>query len=105
MSPIVDAISTHFGLQRQPASIVAMLHAAGGEFVNSRRLWEACDIPSRNGLSVQAHHIRVHGVAIEAVKGRGYRLTAVGLEQCRAALRAHAEHLTAAADELSRAAA
>lgn len=83
-----------FGLRPAPAELLIALFNAKGDLVPSPQLAKAA------GVSVGAVQFHVSDLraaleteALDCERGRGYRLTEVGLSECRAALWTMGEEL------------
>jgi len=86
-----------FGLTPAAAEILAVLHAAKGQTVTPE------DLASRAGVSPRAVGFHLFSVrqaleceGLDHEPGQGYRLSEIGLDECRAALLTLAEELRAA---------
>jgi hypothetical protein len=86
-----------FGLTPASAEILAVLYGAGGETVAPE------DLARRAGVSPRAIGFHLFAVrqaleceGLDHAPGQGYRLSEIGLDECRAAIRTLAEELRAA---------
>ena len=86
-----------FGLTPAAAEILAVLYAAKGRTI------QADDLARTAGVSPKAVGFHLFSVrqaldceGLDLEPGQGYRLSEVGLDECRAALRTLAEELRAA---------
>lgn len=86
-----------FGLTPAAAEILAVLYGAKGRLVTSEELAkEAAVSPRSIGFHLFAVRQALECEGLDHVAGRGYRLSEIGLRECRAALRTLAEELRAA---------
>jgi len=91
------AFGEWFGLTRAAAEILAVLYGAGGGTVAPDQLARQAGVsPRAIGFHLFAVRQALECEGLDHVPGRGYRLSEVGLDECRAALRALAEELRAA---------
>jgi len=89
-----------FGLSPCEADLLAVLYAARGACLTAPRLAAAAG-STPGAVSVHMVQIRraLEAEAVDHVPGAGYCLTDEGLAECRAAVRAMADELDAAAED------
>jgi DNA-binding winged helix-turn-helix (wHTH) protein len=86
-----------FGLTPAAAEILASLYAAKGETVTPEALAREAGVsPRAIGFHLFSVRQALDCEGLDHEPGRGYRLSEIGLEECRAALRTLAEELRAA---------
>ena len=92
------AFGGHFGMNRQEAHALALLYRAAPDAIPAPAFVRALGTTS-GALSVCVHRLR-RALEVEAINfenGRGYRLTEVGVSECRLAIRALVAELADAA--------
>ena len=86
-----------FGLTPAAAEILAVLYAAKGEAIAPEELARQAGVsPRAIGFHLFAVRQALECEGLDHLPGHGYRLSEVGLEECRAAIRTLAEELRAA---------
>ena len=86
-----------FGLTPAPAEILAALYRAKGGLVTSEELARQAGVSPRSiGFHLFAVRQALECEGLDHEPGQGYRLSEVGLDECRAAIRTLAEELRAA---------
>ncbi len=86
-----------FGLTPAGAEILAVLYGAKGETVEPDELARQAGVSPRSvGFHLYAVRQALDCEGLDHVSGQGYRLSEIGLGECRAALLTLAEELRAA---------
>ena len=86
-----------FGLPPASSEILAELYAAKGDTVTSAELARRAGVsPNAVGFHLFAVRSALECEGLDHVPGQGYRLSEIGLDECRAALILLADELRAA---------
>ena len=86
-----------FGLTPAASEILAVLYAAKGQTVAPDDLARGAGVsPKAMGFHLFAVRQALECEGLDHEPGQGYRLSEIGLDECRAALRTLAEELRAA---------
>ena len=86
-----------FGLTPAGSEILAVLYAAKGEAIAPEELARQAGVsPRAIGFHLFAVRQALECEGLDHLPGHGYRLSEVGLEECRAAIRTLAAELRAA---------
>ena len=86
-----------FGLTPAAAEILAVLYAAKGQTIMADDLARTAGVsPKAVGFHLFSVRQALDCEGLDPEPGQGYRLSEVGLDECRAALRTLAEELRAA---------
>ena len=86
-----------FGLTPAGAEILAALYGARGSAISSDQLARQAGVSPRSvGFHLFAVRQALECEGLDHVPGQGYRLSEIGLGECRAAVRTLAEELRAA---------
>ena len=86
-----------FGLTPAAAEVLAVLYGAGGETLAPDALAQQAGVSPRSvGFHLFAVRQALDCEGLDHVPGQGYRLSEIGLDECRASMLTLAEELRAA---------
>ena len=85
-----------FGMPLLQGELLILLYANAGQFLTAEHLANlCCATPSNIGVRIHKLRSAMNTEAVDFVKGQGYRLTEVGVEEAKEAMEAMARSLVA----------